>query len=73
MFFRSTPEEVGKQSRFEFIQKKAKEGEVALYCRVLDVSPQGYKKYIENTKRPYKYAELPANMQAIPDEEQQIT
>ena len=69
MFFRSTPEEIGKQSRFEFIENKAAEGEVALYCRVLDVSPQGYKKYIEASKRPYKYAELLANMQAILDED----
>lgn len=36
-----------------------------MYCRILDVTPQGYRKYLKNLQRPYKYAKLLADMMAI--------
>ena len=39
--------------------------EIALYCRILGVTPQGYAKYTQSLTKPYKYAGLLANMQAI--------
>lgn len=51
--------------RFEYIHSQAKRREIALYCRLLGVTPQGYAKYKKSLLRPYKYAELLANMKAI--------
>ena len=64
-FFRRAPEEVGKSLRFEYIEEKAKAGEISLYCRVLRVTVQGYKKHLKNKAKPYKYAQLLADMRAI--------
>lgn len=36
-----------------------------MYCRVLGVSPQGYAKYVKAQGKPYKYAELLANIMKI--------
>lgn len=68
-FFRKSPEEVGKQLRFEYIQAQAARGETTLYCRVLGVTYQGYKKYTTNLTRPYKYARLLADIRAIMEED----
>ncbi len=38
---------------------------MTLYCRILGVTPQGYKKYTESLTRPNKYAALLASMKAI--------
>jgi transposase InsO family protein len=62
--------EVGKQLRFEYIRNHAEAGEITMYCRVLKVTPQGYKKYLKNLSRPYKYAQLLAAMRAILEEDQ---
>ena len=43
--------------------------EIALYCRVLNVTVQGYAKYLKNKAKPYKYAQLLADMRAIIDED----
>lgn len=51
--------------RFEYMHSHAKKPEIALYSRVLGVTPQGYAKYRESLLRPYKYAELLASMKAI--------
>jgi len=51
--------------RFEYIKDYAGKSEIALYCRILDVTPQGYNKYIKNLSKPYKYAKLLADMEAI--------
>ena len=42
---------------------------LALYCRVLDVSRQGYYKYLSRQNRPWKYQGLAEAMQAIHDED----
>lgn len=55
--------------RFEYIRKYAEVGEIALYCRALDVSPQGYKKHTQALLKPYKYADLLANIEAIMSED----
>ena len=39
--------------------------EIALYCRVLGVTPQGYGKYTQVLTKPYKYAGLLADIKAI--------
>lgn len=36
-----------------------------MYCRILEVSAQGYKKYIDSLTKPYKYAKLLADMDKI--------
>lgn len=51
--------------RFEYIQAHSGSSEIALYCRILGVSVQGYNKYLKSQLRPYKYADLLANMEAI--------
>ena len=55
--------------RFGYIQNHADKSEIALYCRVLMVTVQGYNKYIKSQSRPYKYAGLLANIKAILAEE----
>ena len=34
-------------------------GKIALYCRVLDVSRQGFYNYLQSKNKPYKYAMCP--------------
>ena len=69
-FFRRTPEEVGKRLRLEYIRTHAAEKEVAVYCRILGVTPQGYSKYVKRMAQPYKYAQLLADIRAILDEDE---
>ena len=46
----------------KFIDNKTEggriKGEIALYCRVLDVSRQGFYNYLQSKNKPYKYATL---------------
>ena len=51
--------------RFESIHTHAKKPEIALYCRILSVTPQGYAKYVRSLTKPYKYAKLLASILAI--------
>jgi transposase InsO family protein len=44
-------------------------GELSFYCRVLDVSRQGFYAYLESLSRPWKYDALAAKMQEIIDED----
>jgi hypothetical protein len=56
--------------RFEYIEQRVREKEIALYCRVLRVTPQGYSKYLKSKEKPYKYAQLLADMRAILGEDE---
>ncbi len=58
-----------KGNLFLYIQNHAQKGEVAIYCRVLGVTPQGYKKHLQIQSKPYKYAQLLADMYSILDED----
>jgi len=40
-------------------------GKLAFYCRMLDVSRQGFYDYLETSKKPWKYQEIADAMQAI--------
>lgn len=51
------------------MQNHAKEGEIAIYCRALGVTPQGYKKHLQIQSKPYKYAQLLADMYKILEED----
>ena len=64
-FFRRSPEEVGKRLRFKYIKNHAGENEVALYGRILGVTPQDYNKYLASIAKPDKYAQLLADIRAI--------
>ena len=45
-------------------------GKLALYCRLLDVSRQGFYKYLENRDRPWKYQPLAEAMYEILEEDE---
>jgi len=45
-------------------------GKLALYCRLLDVSRQGFYKYLENRNRPWKYQPLAEAMYEILEEDE---
>ncbi|MGL4666555.1 MAG: IS3 family transposase [Saezia sp.] len=51
--------------RFEYIHIHANASEVALYCRLLCVTPQGYAKHRQSLMKPYKYAKLLADIKKI--------
>ncbi len=55
--------------RFQYVYHHAKTDEIATYCRALEISPQGYKKYLLAQQKPYKYAHLLADMGAILEED----
>ena len=42
-------------------------GKIAFYCRMLEVSRQGFYNYLKNQSRPYKYETLVARMKGIID------
>jgi transposase InsO family protein len=42
-----------------------KKGEISFYCRVLDVTRQGFYHYVESLDKPWKYTALAAQMQEI--------
>ncbi len=47
----------------------AEKAEIAIYCRVLEVSPQGYKKHLLMQSKPYKYTQLLADIGVILEED----
>ena len=55
--------------RMHFIALKtcdgAKKGKLAFYCRMLDVSRQGFYNYLETSKQPWKYQKIADAMKAI--------
>ncbi len=56
-----------------FIAEKADGGEnkgkLSLYCRALEVSRQGYYRYLSRHDRPWKYQRLSEVMRAIHNED----
>ena len=46
-----------------------KKGKIALYCRVLKVSRQGFYRYLSRRERPWKYQRLADAMREIHDED----
>jgi hypothetical protein len=40
-------------------------GEISFYCRVLDVTRQGFYRYVEGLEKPWKYAALAAQIKEI--------
>ena len=56
-----------------FLAQKMSDGDgkrkLAMYCRVLNVSRQGYYKYVARKDRPWKYQGLAEAMQAIQEED----
>ena len=42
-----------------------KKGKLAFYCRMLDVSRQGFYDYLETSKQPWKYQGIADAMKAI--------
>ena len=46
-----------------------KKGKIALYCRVLKVSRQGFYRYLSRRERPWKYQRLVDAMREIHDED----
>ena len=46
-----------------------KKGKIALYCRVLEVSRQGFYRYLSRRERPWKYQGLADAMREIHDED----
>ena len=57
----------------KFIAIKTKDGEIkgdiAFYCRMLDVSRQGFYQYLANKDRPWKYQALAEAMMEIVKED----
>ena len=45
-------------------------GKIAFYCRVLDVTRQGFYEYLKNRDKPWKYEALAAEMMDIIDEDE---
>ena len=58
----------------KFIDNKTEggriKGEIALYCRVLDVSRQGFYNYLQSKNKPYKYTALVDAIKAIVKEDE---
>lgn len=46
-----------------------KKGKIALYCRVLKVSRQGFYRHLSRRERPWKYQRLADAMREIHDED----
>lgn len=59
VFFRREPSEVSKEHRMRFVEEKTSDGEkkggISPYCRVLEVSWQGFYRYLARQDRPWKY------------------
>ena len=72
--FRSEPSEVCKKERMKFIALKTNDGtergKIAFYCRVLEVTRQGFYDYLKNRDKPWKYEALAAEMMEILDEDE---
>lgn len=58
-----------KKERMKFIALKTKDGaeqgKIAFYCRVLEVTRQGFYDYLKNRDKPWKYEALAAEMMEI--------
>ena len=58
----------------KFIALKTKDGtergKIAFYCRVLEVTRQGFYDYLKNRDKPWKYEALAAEMMEIVDEDE---
>ena len=48
----------------------AERGKIAFYCRVLEVTRQGFYDYLKNRDKPWKYESLAAEMMDIIDEDE---
>ena len=48
----------------------AERGKIAFYCRVLEVTRQGFYDYLKNRDKPWKYEALAAEMMDIIDEDE---
>lgn len=72
-FFRREPSEVSKEQRMRFVAKKTDGGErkdrIFLYCRILEISRQGFYRYLARQDRPWKYQGLADAMRAIHNED----
>ena len=72
-FFRREPSEVSKEHRMRFVAQKTdgggKKGKIALYCRVLKVSRQGFYRYLSRRERPWKYQRLADALREIHNED----
>ena len=61
-FFHSEPSEVSKSIRMKFIAIKTDDGRIkgniSFFCRMLKVSREGFRKYLTNKDKPWKYEAL---------------
>lgn len=73
-FFRCQPSEVCKRQRMMFIAIKTEDGAIrgktSFYCRMLNVTRQGFYKYLADKDRPWKYQDLADAMRAIASEDE---
>ena len=44
-------------------------GDISFYCRTLKVSREGFRKYLQNNDRPWKYKALAEEMMKIKSED----
>ena len=69
VFFCSEPSEVSKNERMKFIALKTedgvKRGKISFYCRMLGVTREGFRKYLINRDKPWKYETLVELMKGI--------
>lgn len=70
----SPPSAVCKRQRMMFIAIKTEDGvikgKISFYCRMLNVTRQGFYKYLANKDRPWKYQDLADAMRAIASEDE---
>ena len=68
-FFRRQPSKVSKNQRMIFLASKTEDGritgKISFYCRMLDISRQGFYKYLANKDHPWKYQDLADAMKEI--------
>ena len=68
--FMTSAKEVEAKKRFEFINSNKEIYTIAEMCRILNVSRQGYYKYLNYLDKPYKYAQLLVMIRAILKEDE---
>ena len=73
-FFRRQSSEVSKNQRMIFLALKTEDGritgKIAFYCRMFEISWQGFYKYLANKNRPWKYQGLADAMKEIVHEDE---
>ena len=73
-FFAASRQKCAKKERMKFIALKTNDGKergkIAFYCRVLEVTRQGFYDYLKNRDNPWKYEALAAEMIEIVDEDE---